>query len=149
MNLRESWGIMNLRESWGIMNLRESCGIMNLRESWGIMNLRESCGIMNLRDYWVALSREWENETIHGYDGDETSLIPYFSGQPDCESKGILGNNLGHLETNELRLTMDGWNATFLLGSPIFRRELLILGSATCARTLSSNRMEECWGSFT
>ena len=26
---------------------------------------------------WVALSREWGNETIHGYDGDENSLIPY------------------------------------------------------------------------
>ena len=27
-------------------------------------------------------SREWGTETIHGYDEDETSLIPYFSGQP-------------------------------------------------------------------
>ena len=26
-------------------------------------------------------SREWGNEAIHGYYGDETSLIPYFSGQ--------------------------------------------------------------------
>ena len=35
---------------------------------------------------WMELggpkSREWGNETIHSYDGDETSLIPYFSGQP-------------------------------------------------------------------
>ena len=32
---------------------------------------------------WVARKvGERGNETIHSYDGDETSLIPYFSGQP-------------------------------------------------------------------
>ena len=46
-----------------------------------------------------------------------------------------------------LKLAADnGWLEydPFSLGWPIFCRELLVLGSATCARTLSSNRMEEC-----
>ena len=32
----------------------------------------------------VALSREWGNETIHGYDGDEASLIPYYWPASNC-----------------------------------------------------------------
>ncbi len=32
-------------------------------------------------------------------------------------------------ETNSSHLEMDGWNTTFLLGYPIFRGELLVLGS--------------------
>ena len=30
---------------------------------------------------WLALSREWGNQPFHWYIGDETSLIPYESGQ--------------------------------------------------------------------
>ena len=38
-------------------------------------------GFFNLRTYWLALSREWGNQPLHWYIGDETSLIPYESGQ--------------------------------------------------------------------
>ena len=42
----------------------------------------------------------------------------------------ILHQLIGTLpETNSSPLKMDGWNTSFLLGNPIFRGELLVLGS--------------------
>ena len=41
-------------------------------------------------------------------------------------------------ETNSSHLKMDAWNSKFLLGSPIFRGELLVLGSAGGISSYSS-----------
>ena len=46
--------------------------------------------------------------------------------------------NVGTLpETNSSHLKMDGWNTGFLLGRPIFRGELLVLGSVSRSAPLS------------
>ena len=45
--------------------------------------------------------------------------------------KGPKFNQLTLPETNSSPLKIDGWKTTFLLGKPIFRGELLVLGSVT------------------
>ena len=49
-------------------------------------------------------------------------------------------------ETNSSHLKMDGWKTSFLLGWPIFRGELLVLGSVT-DRTNLKKRPICCSGS--
>ena len=78
-------------------------------------------------NFWASLGHRW----ILGmacYSSQDSSLTWHFSRDMDL-STGNLGKYATLPQTNSSHLKMDGWNSIFfLLGWPVFRSELLVLG---------------------